>query len=166
MNKDKEEQAELLRLRLLDSNQTMLSPYGCVVRKHTDFTNQDTILTSIVRNLCGAGGLAIGIVERPWFHQFMKDVEPRFRSVSRMAVKRKLNELYQQEQSSLLHEVNIVCKPTVTLDFWTGHDGRSFMGCTIHYIHERERELKNAMLFFSEVPQPHTSENVRIKFED
>lgn len=89
----------------------MLSPHGCVIRKHAHFKNQETILTSIVRNPCGAGGLAIGIVERPWFRQFMKDVEPRFRSASRIAVKRKLNELYQQERSSLLHEVNIVCKP-------------------------------------------------------
>ena len=144
----------------------MLSPHRCVMRKHAHFENQETILTSIVRNLSGAGGLAIGIVERPWFHQFMKDGEPKFRSSSRIAVKRKLNELYQQERSSLLHEVNIVCKPTVTLDFWTGSDDHSFMGCTIRYIHERERELKSAMLFFHEVPPPHTSENVRIKFED
>ena len=54
----------------------MLSPHGCVVLKHTDFKNQETILTSIVRNLCGAGGLAIGILERQWFRQFMNDVEP------------------------------------------------------------------------------------------
>jgi hypothetical protein len=136
------------------------------VRKHNDFKNQEIIVTSIVRNLCGAGGLPIGIVERQWFRQFMKDTEPKFHSVSRVTVKRKLNELYQQERSSLLQEVHVLCKPTVTLDFWTGRDGRSFMGCTVHYINLKEKKMKNAMLFFREVPPPYMSENVRIKFED
>ena len=160
LDKHKEEQ-----LRLNESHQITLSPCGSLVKKQTDFKKQEIILTSVVKNLCGAGGLAIGIVEQPWFRHFMKDVEPRFRPVSRNGIKRKLSDLYQQEYSALLNEVKVIAlKPTVTLDFWTGRDGRSFMGCTIHYVHEKE--LKNSMLFFREVPPPHTSENIRIKFED
>ena len=51
------------RLRLLKSNQSSLTTTGFLVKKQSEFKNQDYILTSIVRNLCGAGGLAIGVVE-------------------------------------------------------------------------------------------------------
>ena len=65
----------------------------------------------------------------------------------------------------MLKEISdISFKPTVTVDFWTGRDGRSFMGCTVHYIYQKM--LKHHMLFFREVPPPHTSENIRIRFED
>ena len=38
-----------------------------------------------------------------------------------------------------------VDKPNVTLDFWTGCDTRSFMDCTVHYIHEEK--LKSYIFF-------------------
>ena len=55
-------------------------------------------------------------------------------------------------------------KPLVMLDVWTGRDGRSFMGCIVHYV--SEKMLKYHMLFFKEVPPLHTSKNVRNNFED
>ena len=76
----------------------------------------------------------------------MTDVEPRFAPVSRVSVKRKLNELYTQDRQVFLGNITTLKpKPTVTADFWMGRDGRSFMGCTIHYI--VEGNLKNDMLF-------------------
>lgn len=47
-------------------------------------------------------------------------------------------------------------KPTVTVDFWTGCSGKSFMGSTVHYIYENK--LKSHVLFFVEVEPPHSSE--------
>jgi hypothetical protein len=44
-------------------------------------------------------------------------------------------------------------KPSVTVDFWTGWDNRSFMGFTIHYVHNQQ--LKHPMLCFKEVPPPY-----------
>ena len=37
------------------------------------------------------------------------------------------------------------------------------MGCTMHYINDKI--LTNIILFFKEVPPPHTSSNVRNRFE-
>ena len=47
-------------------------------KPRTEFKNEDTIVMSVVKNLCGHGGLPISIVEQKWFRVFMSDVEPRF----------------------------------------------------------------------------------------
>ena len=60
LDKHKEEQ-------LTQSHQTTLSPRGSLVRKQIDFNKQENILTSAVKNLFGAGGLPIGIVEQSLF---------------------------------------------------------------------------------------------------
>ena len=38
------------------------------------------------------------------------------------------------------------------------------MGCTVHYV--CDGMLKDNILFFKEVPPPHTSINIRNRFED
>ena len=149
-------------------NQSTFEKDGTYVARQPEFKNQEVVLNSIVRNLCGQGGLPITIVERSWFRRFMKDVEPRFNHVSRNAVGSRIKELSEQAKSRLLNEISVISrfglKPTVTVDFWSGRDNRSFMGCTVHYVHEKQ--LKHSMLFFKEVPPPHTSENIKIHFED
>ena len=74
--------------------------------------------------------------------------------------------MYEEEKRKLLTDIakSSVDKPSLTVDFWTGCDMRSFMGCTIHFIHEDM--LKSHMLFFIEVPPPHSSHNVKVHFED
>ncbi|XP_011404500.1 PREDICTED: zinc finger BED domain-containing protein RICESLEEPER 3-like [Amphimedon queenslandica] len=134
-------------------------------RRRFKFYNQDPIVTSLALNLCGHGGLPIQICEQSWFRQFVRDIEPRFTPVSRVAVKRKIDELYKRERENLMSEIAAMsCKPSVTIDFWTGCDGRSFMACTIHYT--AGGVFKNSMLFFKEVPPPHTAINIRNRFED
>ena len=134
-------------------------------RARKDFKSQDVILTSLVRNLVGSGGLPLQVAEQEGFCRFMGDVEPRFQPASRVAIKQTLEVLYQEERDHMLKEVAASSfKPSVTLDFWTGRDGRSFMGCIVHYV--SEKMLKHHMLFFKEVPPPHTSENIRNNFED
>ena len=100
------------------------------------FHNQDTVVTSLALNMCGHGGLPIQMCEQPWFRRFIHDIEPRFTPVSRVIVKRKLGELYTNKRYVLLSKIFSMspCKPSVTVDFWSGCDSRSFMGCTIHYI--------------------------------
>ena len=68
------------------------------------------------------------MTETDWFRQFLQDVEPRFRPVSRVSVKRKLYSLFENGRQQLNKEIlEIDFKPSVTLDFWTGRDSRSFM---------------------------------------
>ena len=76
---------------MLPSDQCMLNKDGTMTattrtRPKEPFQNQDKILTSIVKNACGRGGLPISIVEQDWFRNFMKLVEPKLQSVSRVAV--------------------------------------------------------------------------------
>ena len=40
------------------------------------FKKQDKILTCIVKNVSGRGGLLISVVEQSWFRTFMEEVEP------------------------------------------------------------------------------------------
>ena len=146
-------------------SQTTIANNGSIVRKQMEFKNQESIVRSYAKNLCGRGGLPISLIETAWFRAFMKDVEPRFSPVSRVSVKRKLDELYSKGRGDLIESItSLPLKPSVTVDFWSGRDGQSFMGCTVHFI--QDGSLKNAMLFFREVPPPHTAENIRLKFED
>ena len=151
----------------MPSDQHVLNTDGSVKKIAKEpFRDQDKILTSIVKNLCGKGGLPISLVEQEWFREFMKLVEPRFESVSRVAVSSKLEEIYLREMRKLLAEIKAspVDKPTVTVDFWTGCNSKSYMGSTAHYIFEGQ--LKSHVLFFTEVAPPHTSENIKAHFEE
>lgn len=93
----------------------------------------------------------------------MNQVEPRYQPVSRVAVSSKLDKLYEEEKKRLLNDVekSKVEKTSVTLDFWTGCDSRSFMGYFI-----LEKQLKSHMLFFIEVPSPHISAHIKACFEE
>ena len=141
---------------------------NCTLAKRavsSDFRHQDKIVTSIVRNLCGRGGLPITTVEQECFRDFMADVEPKFSHVSRVAVVSKLDKIYENEKMLLFKEISLSCiTPSVTLNFWTGRDNRSFMGCTVHYIFKQQ--LQSRMLSSVEVPPPHTADRIKDRFED
>ena len=148
-----------------DGQQCTLSSTGSVVtRPRVPFKNQSKVLTSIVKNLCGRGGLPLNIVEQPWFRNFMKDVEPKFEHTSRMAVSSRLDELYKQEKKRLINELKESgVQPSLTVDFWTGCNAKSYMGATIHYVNDGR--LKSQVLYFIEVKPPHSSQIIKDHFE-
>ena len=86
------------------------------------FKKQDKILTCVVKNVCGRGGLAISVVEQSWFRDFMEEIEPSFQPMSRRGLSSKLDKLYEEEKRSLMADIatSVVDKPSVTVDFWTG----------------------------------------------
>ena len=133
--------------------------------EQAQFKNEEKISIAIVKHLCGEGGLSISFVEKECFCSFMKVVEPRFQPISRAVVTSRLNSIYEEEKKILLDDITkSITKPSATIDFWTGCDSRSFLGCTIHFF--CQNMLRNHVLFFIEVPPPHTSERVRARFED
>ena len=69
------------------------------------FKKQDDIVTSIVKNIRGKGGLLINTVEQDWFREFMRLMEPRFQQVSRVAISARLDILYEEEKRNLLSEI-------------------------------------------------------------
>ena len=122
LKEHKEREKDLMQ-RHLDTSQTLLS-LSSAGTGSSHFTKQDLMLTSIVRNVVGAGGMALQVVEQGWFRQFIHDVKPLFKPVSRVAVKRKLSTLYDEDQQQLQRNMSKVSfNPTVTLDFWTGRGG-------------------------------------------
>ena len=156
----KQKRAEELAKPGLPSNQRVLNKDGSVKKVVKEpFRNQDKIVTSIVKNLCGKGGLPIWTVEQEWFRE----------SVSRVGVNSKLEEIYARERRKLLAEIKAsphppVNKPTVTVDFWTGCNSKSYIGSTVHYIFKGQ--LKSHVPFFTEVAPPHSSENIKAYFEE
>ena len=91
----------------------------------------------------------------------MKDVEPKFEYASQVAVNTKLNALYEEKRKLLFELANK--KPTLTVDFWTGCNAKSFMGATVHYIHKGI--IKSHVLYIIEVKPPHLSELIKDHFE-
>ena len=50
-----------------------------------------------------------------------------------------LDKIYEKEKMLLFKEISSSrITPLVTLDFRTGCDIRSFMGCTVHYIFKQQ----------------------------
>ena len=165
LKEHKKENEKDLMQHHLDTSQTLLS-LSSAGTGSLHFTKQDLMLTSIVRNVVGAGGMKLQVVEQGWFRQFIHDVKPRFKPVSRVAVKRKLSILNDEDGQQLQKNMSKVSfNPTVMLDFWTGHGGQSFMGCTVHFVHEGK--LMQHMLFFKEY-HPHIPQKILIcnRFED
>uniref|UniRef100_A0A1X7VFF3 BED-type domain-containing protein n=1 Tax=Amphimedon queenslandica TaxID=400682 RepID=A0A1X7VFF3_AMPQE len=117
----KEEQAKLISV----TEQKFNKDGTFIPRTKEPFRNQDKILTSIVRNLCGKGGLAISVVEQSWFCSFMQEVEPKFQPVSRVALNSKLDRIFEEEKKGLLADIakSVVDKPSVTVDLWTDNLG-------------------------------------------
>ena len=136
------------RRQSTSSGQSTFEKDGTYQRKEPEFKNQEVILTSIAKNLCGCGGMPVTMVEKPWFREFMREVEPQFKGVSRRSVGSKISALSEETKLSLLKEISAIArhglKPSVTVDFWTGRDNRSFMGCTVHYVYNQQ--LKHTML--------------------
>ena len=163
----KEEQRKRrTELPFLPGGQCTLNSDGSVKsRPKLPFKNQSKILTSVVKNLCGRGGLPLNVVEQDWFREFMRDVEPKFDHTSRVAVSTRLDALYEEEKRKLLVELDKLAnvKPSLTVDFWTGCNAKSYMGATVHYIHESK--LKSHVLYFVEVKPPHTSDVIKDQFE-
>ena len=90
--------------------------------------------------------MLISVVEQEWFRSLMKQVEPRFQPVSRIAVSSKLGILYKEEKRSLLSDIaKLNVDKSSNLDFSSGHDTRRFMGCTVHY--NTRRSLKVTCFF-------------------
>ena len=78
----------------------------------------------------------------------MEEDEHRFQPVSRKGVSSKLDKVYEEEKMSLLADItSVLSKPSVTVDFWTGCDVRSFMGCTAHFISLTELKSKKLCFF-------------------
>lgn len=126
--------------QLTSSNQQLLTSNG-QTQKRYDLKNQDKIALSVALNLCGCGGLALQVVEQPWFRSFMADVEPHFTPISRVSVKRKLSDLYTHDRELFLKEISTLKpKPTVTADFWTVREGCNFLSCTIHCYRKNSKE--------------------------
>jgi hypothetical protein len=68
--------------------------------------------------------MPITMVEKPWFREFMRDVEPQFKNVSRKSIGSKICALSQETKSCLMKDISAIAtlglKPSVTVDFWTG----------------------------------------------
>ena len=90
LKEHKKENEKDLMQRHLDTSQTLLS-LSSAGTGSLHFTKQDLMLTSIVRNVVGAGGMELQVVEQGWFRQFIHDVKPRFKPVSKVAIKRKFS---------------------------------------------------------------------------
>ena len=61
-----------------------------------------------------------------------------------------MSALSEETKSSLLKEISAIArhglKPSVTVDFWTGRDKHSFMGCTVHYVYNQQLKFCHLIL--------------------
>lgn len=79
-----------------------------------------------------------------------------YKPVHRNIVTRRLHQLHQEHLANLIDELKSIDTISITTDFWTDRNSRSFLVLTGHYC-TRYFELKSKVLSFSQFSHRHTS---------
>ena len=130
------------------------------------FVNQKEVEISIARDLCAKGSLPLTIVEKPFFRQFLNTIQPKFKHITyRTNLKNITNEAVRIKSFTIEEFRKTKRRPNVTVDCWTAQNGKAYLGCNGHFFDSAGKSL-NVCLFLAELPPPHTSANIRLKFEE
>ena len=65
------------------------------------------------------------------------------------------------EETDLIN--NTKCRVNLTIDLWTSRKNKSYIAGTAHVL--QINKLQNQLLFIKHFPQPHTAENIKLKFD-
>lgn len=116
-------------------------------------------MSGIADYLVVCGNMPVSMVEQPWFKNFMKVVDPKFRVPTRYTFSSHIKSSFSSKQSklkALLVETKWV---SCTLDMWSDRRMRSYMGITVHLL-SADLQLNSYLLDFSYFTGSHTAENI------
>ena len=95
------------------------------------------------------------IVDHTGFREFIINLQPLFRMVSRTTIKKDCMDIYEEQKVklySLLGTLN--CRISLTTDMWTSNQNKGYFALTAHYIDDNWK-LQKRILNFSAIDAPH-----------
>jgi hypothetical protein len=101
----------------------------------------------------------MSMVEQPWFAEFMKVVDGKYKVPTRYKVNTSVARKYNDIQAVLQSKLNDAKHVSLTLDLWSDRRMRSFMGITVHFMNH-VMELQSYLLDFDYFSGSHTAENI------
>ena len=143
----------------LQSSQTTLTSFLSQHSYTVSHPRQIELTQSIVSHLIVQGNLPISLAHQPWFKEFMKCVDKKFKMPSRYKVESTITKMYNDKQAILKEKLQSAQYVSLTLDMWSDRRMRSFMGMTVHFV-DNNLHLCSFLLDFAYFTGRHTAINI------
>ena len=125
---------------------------------------QQQLSNSIVLNLIVNMGLPLSIVDSPSFKNFITDVDPRYKFISRRDVTRSFLPVLQRKCMSKLKDICSKSKHvSLSLDCWSDRRMRAYFGITLHTIIDDEH--KSYLVSLDRLHGNHSGEKLAAEFD-
>ena len=92
-------------------------------------------------NLIVGESMPLNILESKGFRQFLHDLDPKYKPVSRMTMKKRIHAKSKSVQDEIAEKMQITDSVNTTVDIWSDRKMRSFLGVTAHIIESNQSEL-------------------------
>ena len=93
----------------------------------------------------------------------MKNVDPKYRNISRASVSTSILKIVQSSKTDLKERLSKIDNVAVTLDIWSDRQMRGFLGVTVHYI--SDSGLQTKLLVCERFTGRHTGVRIAEHFE-
>ena len=93
----------------------------------------------------------------------MKNVDPKYRNISRASVSTSILKIVHSSKTDLKERLSKIDNVAVTLDIWSDRQMRGFMGVTVHYI--SDSGLQTTLLACERFTGQHTGVRIAEHFE-
>lgn len=120
-----------------DLNQPPISQFiesRTVQLYNCNHAQQKAITNSILSDVIIKYNMPSSIIEHKSFHHFLSIVDNKYSPVSRRTITSKLDSLVADRQMKLKNELAMGNNVSVTVDIWSDHRTRGFLGVTAHWI--------------------------------
>ncbi|GES97438.1 zinc finger BED domain-containing protein 1-like [Rhizophagus clarus] len=103
----------------------------------------------------------LSIVQNEFFHRFVDELDPRFNIPDVKLIKQIIHKAYNYAVPLLKEDLkNNAIKVSLTMDLWTSHNRKGYIGITCSYIDENFK-LNEITLSIQYIAYPHTATHIR-----
>jgi hypothetical protein len=103
----------------------------------------------------------LNIVQSDFFHQFINKLDPRFNIPDVKLVKQIIHKAYNYTVPLLKEDLkNNAIKVSLTMDLWTSHNRKGYIGITCFYI-DKNFKLNEVTLTVQYIAYPHSALRIR-----
>ncbi|XP_058783283.1 zinc finger BED domain-containing protein RICESLEEPER 2-like [Vicia villosa] len=98
------------------------------------------------------------VMEGVIFNEFLREIYPRYKKITRQRVKFDCETLYEAERVKMKKSMFLINRISLTTDlWWSGEQRMGYMTVTGHFI-DSKWQLHKRVLSFKNVPPPHSGE--------
>ncbi|CAF1096355.1 unnamed protein product [Adineta steineri] len=102
-------------------------------------------------------GRTFNDLQKPGMKNVLQELLPEYTPPSRFTIARHLQRLHLFHRQKLIDELKVIDRISITLDFWSNKQMKSFLVITGHYFESENFNFKSTVLHFSSFKKRHTS---------